>query len=213
VVAGPLYIVVRRGDTVVLEAKRPLLLPPANDVAALVEQGEDAEALGTMDEAGRLWIPLQFGGFGAGKPMPSCPADMAPLVAFAVGLGVTRRDAEGEELPHTELSDLKKSRFFLGDFVLHGVNVYGEKLPTKLNVRNLKGRGIAICALNDSLDLVLMIPLRQGATGPFSEILPLVRDGAPFAVKLRDISAEPPVAPLLGRVKKDSFGNACFATP
>jgi hypothetical protein len=211
IVAGPATINVWRGDVLVADLYRyPVVLPPFNDVARLVEQGTDADVLAVMDARGDLWVPFHFGGFGTQTP-PTCPATMTPVVALAVDFSLRRRD--GVAIPHAKFTKLKKGRLYLGDFVLDGINLYGKQVAKSLDVRRLHNKAITLCGINDSLALVMWLPLKNSSTKPGSDIIPLVRDGSPFVVKLRDIAADPGVAHDLNGVTRDSFGTPCAAAP
>lgn len=209
-VVGPMQVVIRRGGTVVAEARRPVALPPMNDVHALASEGGEIEVLAAMDGTAAIWIPLSFGGFGPGPFMPECPAEMTPITALAADFSFRGPDPA---IPYAKFRNLKSSQLFLGDFVLGGVNLYGKKLGTLLNVKRLPGGSIALCALNDTLELILRVPLRKVADNPGSDLIPLVRDGSPLVVKLRNVSADPDVAPALSALRKDSFGTPCEAAP
>jgi hypothetical protein len=208
-VVGPMQLVVRRGDTVVVHAKRPIVLPPMNDVQQLVSAGSEAEVLGAVDRSGRLWIPLTFGGYGPGEPMPECPAEMTPIVAFTTELSF--RKGDGQFVPHASIANLRSTRLYLGDFVLFGENLYGRKISGALDVNHFGGANLTVCSLNDTLELVLMMRLRESAFNPQSEVLRIVRDGSPLTLKLRNASADAEIAPLLPQVTQDSFRNGCFS--
>lgn len=207
VLAGPVKIVVRNGGAIAADMSRyPVVLPPFNDVAALVEQGADADVRGTMDLRGDLYIPLQFGGFGEHTP-PSCPAVMTPLVTLAVDFSI--RDKDGGAIPHIDFTELKKGRLYLGDFVLGDTDFYGTVVAKSLDVKRVHGRGITLCGINDTLQLVMWLPLENASTRPKSLIIPLVRDGSPFVMKARDVTTDPEFVDDLRKLKKDSFGTPC----
>lgn len=206
VVAGPIDVLVRSGARV-RRAHRVVALPPGNDVLTLLASGVDAIALATVDGARRLWIPLEFAGLGPGMPMPSCPVELTQKMAFAVRLVPTEVDVD-DVLPHASYSNLRQGKLYFGDFLLNGINVYGEDTGSSLDVRELN-RAAIICGLNDALSLVLMVRLNESALGPHSRILPLVRDGAPLPLELANVSGEPAIASRLARATEDSFGNRC----
>lgn len=206
VVAGPMDVVVRSGARV-RRARRVVALPPGNDVLALLASGVDATALGAVDRARRLWIPLEFAGFGPGMPMPSCPVELTQKTAFAVRLVPTEVDVD-DVLPHASYNNLRQGKLYFGDFLLNGINVYGEDTGSTLDVRELN-RAAIVCGLNDALSLVLMVRLNESALGPHSRILPLVADGAPLPLELANVSGEPAIASRLASATEDSFGNRC----
>jgi len=209
VVAGPLEITIRTG-AITRRARRPVALPPGNDVLTMLEHGKDVTALGAVDTARRLWIPLEFSGFGPGMPMPSCPVELTRKTAFAVRLVPALPDVD-DVLPHASYTNMRKAQIFFGDFLLNGVNVYGEDTGSTLDVRELN-RAAVICGMNDALSLVLMVRLKESALGPRSRILPVVRDGSPLPIEMANVSGEPVVASKLAASTHDSFGNQC-ATP
>src|SRR5262249_5383387 len=205
-VVGPAHIVVRRGQTILVDALKQAILPPMNDIHALTSQGSEVEVLATMSIKRWLLVPLTFGGFGTTLP-PECPATMTPIVAFAVDFSLKKGD--GQVIPNASFSSLKSNKLFLGDFVLSGINLYGMKLQG-LDLRPTRGHAAALCALNDTLDVILMIPLKNSADGPSSDILPIVQDGSPIVVKLRNVSADAEIAPDLSDLSKDSLKSLCL---
>jgi hypothetical protein len=210
-VVGPLAMVVKSGDTIIVDNPRgryPILLPPMNDVHALTTQGSEVEVLAAADASlKRIWIPLTFGGFGPGMPMPSCPAEMSPLVAFAADFSLKK--GADQIIPHLSFTSLKKTRLYLGDFNLFGDNLYGQRIKGTLNLDRTKGKAMVLCNMNDTLDLVMMLRLKTGAGREKSHIAPIVRDGSPVVLKLRNISADPDIALALSGIQKDSFGAPC----
>ncbi|MEW6268058.1 MAG: hypothetical protein AB1689_02025, partial [Thermodesulfobacteriota bacterium] len=211
VVAGPMEITIR-SPRKTRRARQPVALPPANDVLEMLEHGSDVSALGAVDRSRRLWIPLEFSRFGPGMPMPTCPVELTQKTAFAVKLVPTETDSD-DVLPHASYTNVRKARLYFGDFLLNGINVYGEDALVSFDVREFKEGAAIVCGLNDALSLVLMVPLKESALGPSSRIVPLVADGSPLPIRLANISAEPVVASELRTVTHDSFGNQCPAPP
>jgi hypothetical protein len=210
IVAGPVDITIRSAKRV-RRARRVVALPPGNDVLALLESGVDATALATVDEARQLWIPLEFAGMGPGMPMPMCPVELTQKTAFAVRLVPDEIDVD-DILPHASYTNLRKAKLYFGDFLLNGINVYGEDTGSTLDVREL-GRAAIVCGLNDALSLVLMVRLNESALGPTSRILPVVKDGKPLPLALANVSGEPAIASQLANATEDSFGNRCAPRP
>lgn len=206
IVAGPMDVLVRSGARV-RRARRVVALPPGNDVLSLLASGVDATALATVDRSRRLWIPLEFAGLGPGMPMPSCPVELTQKMAFAVRLVPTEVDVD-DVLPHASYTNLRRGKLYFGDFLLNGINVYGEDTGSTLDVRELN-RAAIICGLNDALSLVLMVRLNESALGPRSRILPVVEGGAPLPLELANVSGEPAIASQLASAAEDSFGNRC----
>ena len=210
VVAGPMDITVRTAN-VVRRARRPVALPPSNDVVAMLESGADVTLLGAVDATRRLWIPLEFAGLGPGMPMPTCPVELTQKTAFAVRLVPTLPDVD-DVLPHASYNNMRHAKLFFGDFLLNGANVYGENTGSALDVRELN-RAAVICGMNDALSLVLMVRLKESALGPRSRIVPLIKDGSPLPIELANISGEPAVANQLSVATEDIFGNRCAPRP
>ena len=210
VVTGPMDITIRTGG-VTRRARRPVALPPGNDVLTMLEHGHDVTALGAIDAARRLWIPLEFAGFGPGMPMPTCPVELTQKTAFAVRLVPTLQDAD-DVIPHASHTNMRKARLYFGDFLLNGINVYGEDTGSALDVRELN-RNAVVCGMNDALSLVMMVRLKESAFGPRSRVLPIVKDGSPLPITLANVSAEAVVANQLAAATEDSFGNQCAPPP
>jgi len=208
-VTGPVEITISGGGST-RRAHRPVVLPPGNDVLTMLEHGLDGTALGTVDAARRLWIPLEFSGFGPGMPMPTCPVELTQKTAFAVQLSPSEPDTD-DVIPNASFTNIRKGKLFFGDFLLNGIDVYGEDTAASLDVREFQKGAVVICGLNDALSLVMMIRLKEAALGPRSRILPVVKDGSPLPIELANISAEPAVANHLQTVTHDAFGNECAA--
>jgi hypothetical protein len=204
-VVGPAIITVHRGEELFVKGtKWPVILPPMNDLRALSEQNGEVEAFGAVDFNENLWVPFNFGGFGSGMPMPSCPAEMTPIVGFAADFGL--KGGDDQLVPHASFVKLKKTKLFLGDFDVFGVNLYGTKLRTLLDVTQIRRGAFTVCGLNDTLELVMMIPLKEGASRAHSK---LPSDGSPIPLKFRNISADPDAAAVLSRITEDSAENPC----
>jgi hypothetical protein len=208
-VVGPATITVKRGTTPLFEAFRQLILPPMNDVQTLVAQGASVEALAAIDRKGAVWIPLDFNGYGQnGESLPQCPTLLTPVTAFAVDFSLKKGD--GEALPYLSFGHLKKNRIFLGDYVVFGLNMYGNRLQTALDVTPAGGNEVVLCALNDALQLVLMFQLQNPALGDRSSLLEIVRDGSPIKVKMENVSLDPDVADRLEHAPYDSNHLPCY---
>jgi hypothetical protein len=207
--AGPATITVKRGDFHLFDAFRQLILPPMNDVQTLVTQGASVEALAAMDAKGQVWIPLDFNGYGQnGESLPQCPTLLTPVTAFAVDFSL--RKGDDEALPYVSFGQLKRNRVFLGDYVVFGLNMYGNKLMTTLDVTPATGNEVVLCALNDALQLVVMFQLQNPALGDRSSLLEIARDGSPIKVKMENVSLDPAVAAKLESAPYDSSHLPCY---
>jgi len=208
-VVGPAKLVVKRDGHELFTVKKFFILPPMNDVHALLDGSADAVFVyGAMDKGARVWIPFEFSAFGQGEILPECPTILTPVTAFAVEFNLKKGD--DQSLPYVSFGNLKKNWLFLGDYLLFGQNLYGNKLSTKLDVTPLGLKGIVLCGRNDALQLVVMIGLRNPALGDKSTLTALVRDGSPISVKIEDISLDPQVASVLQRVDHDSANLPCY---
>jgi hypothetical protein len=206
---GPARFKVTRGTTVLFEAYTQLILPPMNDVQALMTAGTDVEVLATLQKGSRLWIPLDFNGFGTGgEALPACPTELTPVTPFAVDFNM--RKGDDQAFPYISLGELKKNRLYLGDYLMFGLNMYGNKLQTKLDVRPGKERSIVLCGLNDALQLVVMFGLKNKALGSKSELVDRVRDGSPVTVKIENISLDPDILDALQQADYDSAHLKCY---
>jgi hypothetical protein len=208
-VVGPATITVKRGENLLFNAYRQLILPPMQDVQTLVTQGTSVEVLAALDPKGAVWIPLDFNGYGQnGESLPQCPTLLTPVTAFAVDFSLKKGDDEA--LPYLSFGQLKKNRIFLGDYLVFGLNMYGNKLATALDVTPAGGNEVVLCALNDALQLVLMFQLQNPALGDRSTLLDVVRDGSPIKVKMENVSLDPQVADRLERATYDSNHLPCY---
>ena len=208
---GPAEMVVKRGTKPLFLAYRQLILPPMNDVRALVNDGYEVEVLAAMDTGARLWIPLAFHGFGVGESPPECPTVLTPITAFAVEFELKK--GEDQAIPYVSFGNLKKNKLFFGDYLLRDENMYGNKLLSKLDVSPLKEKGIIMCSKNDALELVVLIGLQNPALGDKSELLPIVSQGSPVSVKIHNISSEPYVHDVLQSVTADAALLPCYPAP
>jgi hypothetical protein len=207
-------LVVFRGDQLLFEIGSPgkyVIMPPMNDMRALADDGYEAEILGTLDRPGNVWFPLGFSGFGEnGESLPECPTVLTPVTALALSLSL-KKD-EDEALPYVSIGQIKANQLLLGDYMLFGQNMYGNKIGS-LDVQPLQGNGVVLCALNDAIQLLVKIPLQNPALGKGSVLIPLVRDGAPVKAKIHNISADEYVASVLERVDNDAFSATCEHAP
>jgi hypothetical protein len=206
-VTGPMDVNIRSAGGA-WRATKPVALPPGNDVVGMLAQGNDVTAFGAVDDTRRLWIPLEFAGFGPGMPMPMCPMELTQKTAFAVKLTPSATD-DDDVMPNASLTNMRKGKLYFGDFLMNGVDVYGEDSGTTLDVRQFRKGAVIICGLNDAMSLVMMIKLKESALGPKSKVVPVVKDGSPLPIPLANISAETD----LQTVTTDTFGNQCAPRP
>ena len=208
---GYATIAVSRGTYPLFETKRyrQLILPPMNDVHALTTAGTSVEVYAVIDKGARVWLPLDFNGFGQnGEPLPACPTVLTPVTPFAVDFSLKKGDDQA--LPYVNFGQLKKNRIFLGDYLVFGLNMYGNKLQTNLDVSPSAGKEVVLCGLNDALQLVIMFQLQNPALGSNSELLDLVRDASPLTIKIENVSLDPEVAERLQSAAYDSSHLACY---
>src|SRR5262249_24878684 len=171
-VVGYASFVLKQGTATVFETRNIFILPPMNDVAALTAQGSDVEMLAAMDHSAHLWIPLGFEGFGTGESLPECPTTLTPVTPFAVDFDFNKGDDQA--FPYVSFGSLKQQRLFLGDYLLFGKYMYGNKLKTRLDVSPLAQKGVVVCSKNDALQIIMFVALKNPALGKKSSLLPLV---------------------------------------
>ena len=118
------------------------------------------------------------------------------------------------DLPHVTFANLRNTRLFLGDYEIGGINLYGQKLKGgTIKPLHLRGGTWVLCKLNDTLELVMLIPLQKNADNPNSDIVPLVSDGSPFVLRLQNISHDEDIEQDLSEVETDSLNFSCEPTP
>ncbi len=209
--AGPIDLLITTGatETAHIMPQRLVALPPATDVASVMI-GAAQDALATLDMRGSLWIPIEFSGFGeSGMPMPQCPSTYTPLGAFAVGVDV-RANTEGGADSYPWLRGVSRADVYLGDFLIHGGNAYGQRMPSRLRLHRMpRGFGIGICGVNDALNLVLRVRGRHRWAVPGSPFAAWVADSSPMGITLTDVSADPDMHDHLNEIQVDAFGNPC----
>ena len=207
--AGPATIRVKRGEQHLYDAFRQVILPPMNDVHALVQQGTAIEVLATMDRTGRVWVPLDFNGYGqGGEQLPECPTELTPVTPFAVDFSL--KNGDDQALPYLNFGNLKKNAVFLGDYVVFGLNMYGNKLLAALDVTPATGKEFVVCAKNDALQLVIRFEPASAALSNNSLLIEQARDGSPLVVKIENVSLDPEVAEHLAAATYDSGHLPCY---
>jgi hypothetical protein len=181
------------------------VLPPMNDMRALADANGTVEALGTISFRRKfIYVPFTFEEYGEGNPLPGCPtSELSPVALFAADF--TLQKNQNEIVPNINFKQIKKAKMFFGDYNIFGVNLYGQKLPGAINAGRVPGGGVAICAWNDTYELVMAIPLGSNVTNPSSDLLPLVIDGSPLVLHFTNITGDSD----LSKVTTDSTKNIC----
>jgi len=209
VLTGPVEIRVTNGETLVarIDPADLVALPPATDVTALL-LGEELHRTiyGAVGLDGDLWVPARF--HGDPNTMPMCTGEfMLPMpieigAATIPGLSLRRVDP---------LHRIRRARLYLGDFDVDGENLYGMLFPQRVSLVHVGGtRGIAICQLNDALDLVLRVKgSRSWARSARSPIREVVQDASPVPLVLQGAQPLPDTARVRWTAGNDSFGNRC----
>jgi len=212
--AGPVEIVVMTGDQVTAHIlpRDFVALPPANDVQALLQGGFEQAALATLDTQGSVWIPVQFSGLGVSNvQMPNCPMLLVPITTFTVGITVRTNPHDRPPLPtsYPPFRGLEGVDLFLGDLFLDTTNYYGMNAGKLRVFRIPRGWGIRICAVNDSVDLVLRARGWQRWAKPWSDFATWMPDSQPLQIVLSNLSANPPPQDPPAN-PKDALGVECL---
>jgi hypothetical protein len=208
VVSGPVEIRVRNGANLVawIDARDLVALPPATDVTALLlGEAPHQVVYAALGHDGDLWVPALF--HGDPNAMPMCPGQFMDPMSVEIGAGaIPGLSARGRD----PLGRIRRATLYLGDFDVDGNNLYGMRFPDRVPLVHVGGsRGVAICQLNDALDLVLRVKGSRGWTrAARSPMRDVARAGAPIPLVLRGAQPLPEIArvPWDG---DDSFGNRC----
>jgi len=207
VLTGPVEVRVKRGDTLVARiAPTDLVaLPAATDVTAIFSGEQPQQVVhGALGASGDLWVPARF--HGKDMPMPGCPGDFMMPLTVQIGAasipGATFRGA-------SPLDRIRRASLYFGDVSIAGNSFYGALSPDRIRLRHIGGtRGVSICQMNDTLDLVLRVKgSRAWARSRRSPLAAVVKDGAPVSLVLRAARPMPDTAE--SSPASDSFGNSC----
>jgi hypothetical protein len=208
VLAGPVEIQVKNGEALVahIDSSDLVGLPPTTDVTEIL-LGEDPHQVvyGALGADGDLWVPARF--HGDPNSMPMCPGQFMLPMPVEIGAATIPGLLTNGVNP---LHRIRRATLYLGDFIVEGVNLYGEVLTGRVSLRHVGGtRGIAICKLNDALDLVLRVKgSRSWTRSGRSPMRGVVADAQPVPLVLRGANALPERARVPWPVE-DSFGNRC----
>jgi hypothetical protein len=208
--AGPVEISITSGarQTAHILPRHLVALPPSNDVARIVTGALEQRALATLDMRGSIWIPVQFAGFGTMEKQMSCPGQFIPMTAFAVTLDLPR--SQGLSVRYPPFRTIHRVRLFLGDFVSNGTNYYGLDAANYLRVMRIPHRwAIAICGVNDAVDLVMRGRGRLSWARSRSMFAALMPSSQPLEIVLSNVSADPVVSARLQTLSYDAFGSGC----
>jgi hypothetical protein len=211
VLAGPISLTVMTGNNTTADIlpRHLVALPPAADVAALVDGAAQQGALGTMDTRGSIWIPIQFSSYGTMmKPMPTCPGTFTPKRSFGVGVTVRATPSFMSDAPpaYPPLRALHRIDVFLGDFLINGVNYYGMAVGKLPVFRIPRGWGIKVCGVNDAVDLVLRAAGSSRWARPWSGFAAWMPDSRPLEIVLAQTAVDDGSL----TTGQDAFGNACL---
>jgi len=209
--AGPVAITVTNGAQTVADIRpRDLTaLPHPADVGAILTGTSEQGALATMDTRGSIWIPVQFAGFGTVQmAMPSCPMALTPITALSVGVTVRATPSfyVGAPPSYPPFRVVRRVDLFLGDMLVNGTNFYGMQLGTVPVFRVPRGWGMKVCAVNDTVDLVLRAPGRARWAKPWSAFGTWMPDSTPLDIVIDHMSADPVVT----GTPVDAFGQECL---
>lgn len=126
-------------------------LPPDNEWAAIIEQGQPALAALAAD--GDLWVPVHFAG--EWLPMPGCEGDFVQKHPVRINrarvVGMTK--GQDELLDHSP-----QLAGYLGAMTINGHDFYGMRMPERLRALKPSGQEArAIDRMNDAEYLVIRI--------------------------------------------------------
>lgn len=210
VLAGPVEIRVTAGERLVAHIHPSDLvgLPPATDVTGILRGETPNEVVyGALGRDGDLWVPALF--HGDANTMPMCSGQFMLPMPLEIGAatipGLSWRGAD-------PLDRIRRANLYLGDFFADGANLYGMRFPDRVSLVHVGGtRGVAICQLNDALDLVLRVKGSRGWTrGRRSPMREVVLDASPVPLVLRASEPLPQTARApWTELDHDSFGNSC----
>jgi len=208
--AGPVEIRVTKGEKVVarIDPQDLVALPPAIDVTSML-LGETPRQVvyGALSADGDLWVPALFNG--DPMPMPGCPGDfMMPMPIGAATIpGLVVQGAE-------PLARIRRMSLYLGDMDIGGTSFYGMLFSNRISLVHAGGtRGVTLCQMNDSIDLVLRVKgSRAWSRSKRSPMREVVLDAAPIPLLLKGAKSMPETAKALW-IGEDSFGNSCEPTP
>lgn len=210
---GPVEVeVLAEGRTVALiDAEDLVAVPAANDVAPLLfGSGQPAVVLGAVGADGDLWIPLRFDGPIMEKDV--CPGDFI----FPVSTQIAAAEIDGETGTRREpLRRIRGVTGYLGDVQVYDYSLYGMLFQNRIRLVHVGSTlGVAICQLNDALDIVMRVrgdqSWVQSETSPFGSFA-----GAcgPVALLLYAEQVEPLKATGSFSSQVDSFDHECSPRP
>jgi hypothetical protein len=210
--AGPTTIRVSRADRLVaqIDANDLVALPPANDVTSIVLGETPHQVLhAALGADGDLWVPARFRG--DPKAMPGCPGQfLMPLPVEIGGASIPGLVSRGAE----PLARIRRASLYLADFDVNGTNFYGLLQRARIPLVHVSGSlGVAICQMNDAVDVVLRVKGRKAwSRSPRSVLRDVIAAAAPVPLVIR-ASTPRPQGGVIARTGKDSFGNACSPVP
>jgi hypothetical protein len=103
---------------------------------------------------------------------------------------------------------MRRMSLYFGDFEMNGFDFYGALSPDRIALKHVAGsRGIALCQMNDVIDMVLRIKgNRSWARSKRSPFADVMRDAAPISIRLRGARPMPDKAQTPAT---DSTGSSC----
>jgi hypothetical protein len=207
---GPVEVRVKRGDRLVarIASVDLVALPPPSDVTALL-LGDDPQQVifAALGANGDLWVPAAF--HGKSMPMPGCPGELMMPMSIEVGAA----GIPGLTMRRGPLDHIRRASLYFGDVTIDGNSFYGALSPQRIPMVHIGGtRGVSICQMNDSLDLVLRVKgKRSWVRARPSPMASIARDAAPIPLQLR--AARPMPAKANAPWLPDTFGGSCEPTP
>lgn len=209
---GPVEVRVTSGSTPVahIAPSDLVALPPVTDVTAILNGERPQQVVhGALDAGGDVWVPARF--HGKDMPMPGCPGEfMMPMTVQIGAASIPGLTTKGRG----PLDHIRRASLYFGDVTIAGNSFYGALSPDRIRLKHVRGtRGVSICQMNDTLDLVLRVKgSRAWARSRRSPLAGVVHDGAPIPMVLRAARSMPEKASTPWE-PGDSFGNSCETRP
>lgn len=204
ILTGPVDVSVTVAGVAIahIRAADLVALPPASDVTSIVLGGDpDATVLAALGADGDIWVPAGFSGHP--MSMPGCPGDFIMPAPIMLGGATVAAPLPTKREPLERIHGVEA---YLGDMNINGVNFYGMPSQQPIDLVHTDGTlGVALCRMNDALNVVLRVKGNQSWVLPQSSPFRFIAAGArPIPLHLTGAPLTPGLRPPV-----DSFGNPC----